>query len=194
MRFLLAAAVAAAVIFSQPAAAFAQDAQPLDIAIGDGATETIAGERVEYELILRNTQAEPVAPRVEVVFPDGLSVSSVDGGGELAEDRVVWRPTVAPGAEWTVALHGKVAVDVPFDKRIAVTACGYFDEGTVAAMCATDMNTAVVAPVGRVWVAWFVVLGLIAIAVAAEILRVRADRRESARPVADESPLDTAAR
>ncbi|HEY1176116.1 MAG TPA: hypothetical protein VGF17_08155 [Phytomonospora sp.] len=175
MRSDFAALVATVVaVLAVPAPAAAQDEAPHAISIGDGGTETIAGESVEYRLVLRNDRPEPVTPRVQVAFPTGMAPSRVDGPTALAENLAEWRPTVGPGAEWSTTLSGTVAVDVPFDKRLAVTACGFFDDGAVPATCATDMNTTVIAPRGRVWVAWLLVGGLVAAAVIAEIRRSRA--------------------
>ncbi|GIG68155.1 hypothetical protein [Phytomonospora endophytica] len=176
MRSVFATLVAAMVaVLAMPAApAAAQDERPLAISIGDGGTETIAGESVEYRLVVRNDRPEPVALRVQVAFPTGMEPSKVDGSTALAEDSAEWRPTVQPGAEWSTTLSGVVAVDVPFDKRLAVTACGFFDDSALASTCATDMNTTVIAPRGRVWVAWVLVGGLIAAAVIAEIRRAKA--------------------
>lgn len=182
MRSVFATLVAVVVAFiAVPAApASAEDEAPLAISIGDGHTETIAGESVRYRLILHNDRPEPVVLRVQVAFPTGMTASQVDGAAVVAEDHAEWRPTVPAGAEWSTTLSGVVAVDVPFDKRLAVTACGFFDDSAVASTCATDMNTTVIAPRGRVWVAWILVGGFLAAAVIAEIRRARTARASRA--------------
>jgi len=169
---LVAAVVAFIAVPSAPASA--EDVAPLAISIGDGRTETIAGESVEYRLVLHNDRPEPVDLRVQVAFPTGMTASEVDGQAAVAEDHAEWRPTVPAGAEWSATLSGVVAVDVPFDKRLAVTVCGFFDDSAVASTCATDMNTTVIAPRGRAWVAWVLVGGFLAAAVIAEIRRAKA--------------------
>lgn len=182
MRSVFATLVAAVVAFiALPAApASAEDEAPLAISIGDGHTETIAGEAVEYRLVLHNDRPEPVDLRVQVAFPTGMTASRVDGSAVVTENHAEWRPTVPAGAEWTTTLSGVVAIDVPFDKRLAVTACGFFDDSAVPSTCATDMNTTVIAPRGRVWVAWLLVGGFIAAGVIAEIRRAKAAKASGA--------------
>lgn len=143
---MVAAALTFAAGLAGAAPALAQPSAPpspqaLRIVMSDDVTETSAGARVPYKLVVSNGSAEP-ATGLAVTFtaPKGMSVADITNGGTVDGSVVDWTLDIPARQDVELRLVGVVDTIPEHVNGIAVSSCVAAAPRQAPLVCTSDIN------------------------------------------------------
>jgi len=139
--FALLAAALLALLPVSATAAPAKDPLQLSIAVDDGQTTAVAGDKLAYRLTVTNLGTEPVEDLlVTQTVPAGSKLIAKDSKATESKGIVTWKVDIKPTEKATLEMSLAVLSTPDEVLRLATVACVKVSKKSPPIVCASDSN------------------------------------------------------